>query len=332
MNISRRRALLLCATAIAATTAATASIPALAQQPWPSRPIALVVAYPAGGDTDALARMLADKLTQRLGQPVIIENRPGASGTVGTAYVAKAPADGYTLLFTPSTFPITPHVLKTGISHSYDVVKDFTPVILAANIPNVLVAYPGNGIKDVKGLVNAAKSGKALSYGTPGAGSPMHIAAEIFDHSAGINITHVPYKGVAPAVNDVLGGHVDIAYVTPGSVSAHIAKGKLVALAITDGQRSAALPGVPTLAESGYKEVAITSWLGLLGPKGLPPEITHRLNADLNEILKMPEVISRMATLGIVPAGGEPEKLAREVASDYERFGKAVKAFDIRAE
>jgi len=325
MKPSRRHVL-----ALGACLGATLAAPAFAQ-PWPAKPITLVVSYPAGGDTDALARMLAEKLATRLGQPVLVDNRPGASGMVGNAIVAKAPADGYTLLLAPSTFSVAPHVLRSNLPGAH-VVTEFTPIVLAATTPNLLVAYPGTGIKDVKGLVAAAKGGRSLSYGSPGNGSPMHIAAEIFNRSAGVQITHVAYRGIAPAVTDVLGGHVSIAYVTPGAVSAYLTSGKLLPLAITDAQRSPSLPNVPTLAELGYRDVGITSWWGLLGPKGLPADITRTLNGHLNEILKMPDIVSRMAVLGATPAGGDSARLATEVAHDYERFGKLVKEFGIKAD
>lgn len=325
MNINRRQTLALAFSVTAAVATGT-----VCAQAYPARQITLVVSYPAGGDTDALARMYAEKLTARLGQPVVIDNRPGASGTVGNAYVSKAPADGYTLLFTPSTFPIAPLVLKSGVQ--MDVIKDFTPIILTGSTPLLLVASPSIGVKDLKSMVEQLKAGKDFSYASPGSGSPMHIAAEMFNKSAGVKMAHVPYRGVAPAINDALGGHVATAYVTPGAVAAHLTTGKLVPLAVTERRRSPHLPNVPTMAELGYNEVDVSAWWGVLGPKGLPAEIVKTINTHFNEVLRMPDVVARMATLGAVPIGGESTKLATEISTDYARFGKIVKEFGIQAD
>ena len=301
-------------------------------QAYPQKQITLVVAYPAGGDTDAIARVYAEKLAARLGQPVVVDNRPGASGTVGNASVARAPADGYTLLFTPSTFPIAPHVLKKGVGAEHDVIKDFTPVILTGRIPLMLVAHPGAGLRDVKTLVDAARGGRKLSYASPGSGSPMHIVAEMFNNAANVKIIHVPYKGVAPAVNDVLGGHVELAWITPGAVAQHLATGKLTLVAVAERQRSPLLPNVPTLIESGYKDLEVSAWFGVLGPKGLSADIVRTLNTAFNEVLKMPDVTARMATLGAYPVGGESAVLTRQIEADDTRFGRIVKELNIQAD
>ena len=314
--------------AILLLCAATAAL----AQSWPAKPVTLVVAYPAGGDTDAIARTYAEKLAQRLGQPVLVDNRPGASGMIGNAWVAKAPADGYTLLFTPSTFPIAQHVLKAGPGVAHDVVKDFTPIVKTGNIPVLMVTAPTSGIQTVAQLVAGAKAGKAFTYGTPGAGSPMHIAGELFNKDAGVAIAHAPYRGVAPVVNDTLGGHVSVGWITPGAVAAHIAAGKLVPLAVAERQRTKLMPNVPTFLELGYRDMDVSAWMGLLGPKALPAEVVQTLNRHFNEILKMPDVQARMAALGIEPVGGEPAVLARQIAEDDQRFGKLVREFGIRAD
>jgi len=308
-----------------------AATAALAQS-WPAKPITLVVAYPAGGDTDAIARTYAEKLAQRLGQPVLVDNRPGASGMIGNAWVAKAPADGYTLLFTPSTFPIAQHVLKAGPGVAHDVVKDFTPIVKTGNIPVLMVTAPTSGIQTVAQLVAGAKAGKAFTYGTPGAGSPMHIAGELFNKDAGVAIAHAPYRGVAPVVNDTLGGHVSVGWITPGAVAGHIAAGKLVPLAVAERQRTKLMPNVPTFLELGYRDMDVSAWMGLLGPKAMPAEVVQMLNRHVNEILKMPDVQARMAALGIEPVGGEPAVLARQIADDDQRFGRLVREFGIRAD
>lgn len=328
MNVTRRLAIT--AAAVAASLTLGASV--ARSQAWPGKPITIVVSYPAGGDTDAIARVYAEKLTQRLGQQVLIDNRPGASGTIGNSAVAKAPADGYTLLFTPSTFPIAQHVLKLAPSTAHDVVKDFTSIVKTGNIPLLLVTAPSTGIKDMKQALAESKGGKAMTYGSPGAGSPMHIAAEMLNRAAGTKITHVPYRGVAPVVNDALGGHVAIGWITPGAVGQHVAGGKLLPLAVAELQRTKLMPNVPTLIELGYKEMAVSAWMGLLGPKGLPADIAAKLNAHLNDILKMPDVLAKMAALGIEPIGGAPAVLAQQIADDNERFGKLVTELGITAE
>ncbi|MDP9912551.1 tripartite-type tricarboxylate transporter receptor subunit TctC [Variovorax boronicumulans] len=301
-------------------------------QSWPSRPVTLVVAFPAGGDTDAVARIYAEKLTSQLKQPVIVENRPGAGGAIGTAYVAKAAPDGHTLLYAPSPFVIAPHVLRLSGATRYSAAEDFTPVIKDARLQLVLVTATGTGIKRVEQLIAEAKAGKALSYASPGAGSPMHIVGEMLNKAAGVSIAHVPYRGSAPVVADVLGAHVPVGWVTPGTVVEHIRAGRLRALAVAGSDRSRVLPDVPTLTELGYKGIQVDAWQGLLGPRGLAPGIVRTLNQHMNEILKMRDVVARLMALSIEPAGGEPIVLAQQIVQDDERFGKLVKEFGIRAD
>ena len=325
MNSNRR--LVLAAALAAAASLCTA--PAFAQA-WPSKPITIVVSYPAGGDTDAMARLYAEKLSQRLGQTVIVDNKPGASGIIGNAFVAKAPADGYTLLQTPSTISIAQLVVKTSPATSYDVLNDFTPIVQTATQPLFLVSGPG-AAKDLKELLATARS-KPLTYASPGSGSPMHILGELFNKAAGVKLSHVPYRGVAPAVNDVLGGHVPLTYITWGPVEPHVASGKVHPIAVADKQRSPLAPNVPTLAELGVKDVEVGAWQGLLAPKGLPPEIQRSLNAHMNEILKMPDVVAKMKVFGALPAGGEPARLAKTNADDHARFARIIKDLGIQAD
>jgi len=302
-------------------------------QSYPAKPITLVVAYPAGGDTDALARLFAEKLSARVGQPVVIDNRPGASGIIGSGYVSKAAPDGYTLLLAPSTFSIAQLVLKTNGASGYDVLAGFTPIVQTGSQPLFLVASGGSGIATAKDAVVAAKgAGKSLSYASPGSGSPMHILGEMFARTSGANLAHVPYKGVAPAVNDVLGGHVPVTFITLGPVAPYFANGKLKPLAVASAQRSPLAPNVPTLAELGYKDVEVVAWNGLWGPRNLPPEIVKTLNAHFNEILKMPDIVARMAVLGTTPVGGDADVLGKTNAADYARFGKVIKELGIQAD
>ena len=311
--------------------AACASGLAWAADSYPVKPITLVVAYPAGGDTDALARLFAEKLSTRVGQPVVVDNRPGASGIIGSAYVSKATPDGYTLLLAPSTFSIAQLVLKTNGS-GYDVLNGFTPIVQTGSQPLFLVAGGTSGLSTVKDAVAAAKGGKTLSYASPGSGSPMHILGEMFARASGTTLAHVPYKGVAPAINDVLGGHVPVTFITLGPVAPYIANGKLRPLAVASAQRSPLAPSVPTMAEQGYKDVEVTAWNGLWGPRNLPPEIVKTLNGHFNEILKMPEIVSRMAVLGTTPVGGDADVLGKTNAADYARFGKVIKELGIQAD
>jgi tripartite-type tricarboxylate transporter receptor subunit TctC len=310
---------------------AFAGAPAAMAQAWPAKPITMVVSYPAGGDTDAIARLYAEKLSTRLGQPVVVDNRPGASGMIGDRAVANASPEGYTFLMTTNQFASAHHVVQAGPAVARNPVADFTPVVETGHITLILVTSPGTGIKDAKQLVAQAKGGRSLSYGSPGVGSPMHFVGEMLNKAAGIHLSHVAYKGVNPSVTDALGGHVDLVWATPGTVAAHVASGKLIALAVSDPQRSKLFPSVPTLVELGYP-VQVTAWMGILGPKGVSPEVVGKLNSHMNEILKMPDVVAKMANLGVVPDGGEPTKLGRQVAEDDKLFGTLAKEFGIRAD
>ncbi|WP_326537454.1 Bug family tripartite tricarboxylate transporter substrate binding protein [Pseudorhodoferax sp.] len=327
MQPTRRHALALAA-ALAVSTAASFTTPANAQA-WPTKPITIVVAYPAGGDADAMARLFAEKLTTRLGQPVLVDNKPGASGTIGSTFVAKAAPDGYTLLLAPNTFAFAQFVLKTSGSASYDVLNGFAPIVQTAVQPMFVAVSAASGIKDINGLVAQSRA-RELSYASPGSGSPMHILGEMFGHAAGVKISHIPYKGVAPAVNDVLGGHVPVTYMTLGPIAPHVAAGKVTVLAVTDSQRSSLAPQVPTLAELGIKGVDVSAWQGLFAPKGTPAAVVQVLNGHMNEILRMPDVVAKMAVFGALPAGGDPARLEKTNAADHARFGKIIKDLGIQ--
>lgn len=328
MNHRIRRATVLSltlGTALLAAGVVQAQAPA-----WPAKPITIVVAYPAGGDTDVMARMYGEKLSKLLKQPVVVDNRPGASGTLGASYVAKAPADGYTLLFAPSTFAIAPLVLKGGVP--MDVNKDFTPVTQVGASPLLMLASTQSGIKDVKTLVSQIKGGKSLAYASSGAGSPMHIVAEMFNKAAGIQMMHIPYKGIAPGLADLLGGHVPTLYATPGAVASYLGDNKVVPLAVTGSKRAPSLPNVPSLVELGYKDVDVTAWWGVFGPRDLPKEVTARINTAMHEVIKAPDVVAKLDTMAVAPEIADGTTLGRTVASDYARFGKVVKEFGIQAE
>ena len=304
----------------------------VAQTAYPTKPITIVVSYPAGGDTDALARLFAEKLSPRLGQTVIVENRPGASGTIGNASVAKAAPDGHTLLLTPNTISIATLVLKAGAGANYDVLNDFTPIIEIGSQSLFLVVNTATGITSTKDLVAAAKAGKIATYASPGSGSPMHILGEMFNKNAGTKIAQVPYRGSAPAVVDLIGGHVPFMYTTLGPVSQHIASGKLAAIAVADPQRSPLMPNVPTLSEGGYKDSDVGAWQGLMGPKGMPADVVKTLNTHMNEIIKMPDVLARLTAIATVPVGGDGAVLGKLNAYDHNRYAKVIKEFNIQAD
>ena len=329
MKFTRRHVLAAAACATAAGAGLCTS-PAFAQA-WPTKPITIVVAYPAGGDTDAMARLYAEKLSTRLGQPVVVDNKAGASGVIGNSYVARAQADGYTLLMTPSTISTATLVMKQSPGSSYDVLTDFTPIVQTATQPLFLVGSAAGAPRNLKDLLATAKA-KPLTYASPGSGSPMHILGEMFNKSAGVKLTHVPYKGVAPAVNDVLGGHVPLTFITWGPVAPYVTGGKMVPLAVFDAQRSPLAPDVPTARELGINDVQVDAWQGLMGPKGLSPEIVRTLNSHMNEILKMPDVAAKMKVFGALPAGGEPARLAKTSADDHRRFARIIKDFGIQAD
>jgi tripartite-type tricarboxylate transporter receptor subunit TctC len=324
-------------TALSAAVSMVAALAALAApmahaQAFPAKPITIVVAYPAGGDTDVLARVLADKLSTRLGQPVVVENRSGAAGTIGAGYVAKARADGYTLLLAPNTIAITPHVLKGVTGASRSPATELTSIVQLGSQSLFVVAASSIGASNVKELVAKIKAGKVTSYASPGSGSPMHILGELFDRAAGVKLTQIPYRGSAPAVADLVGGQLPMMYSTLGPVSPHIKSGKLVALGVADARRSAFLPDVPTLAEQGFKGAEVGAWQALMGPKGMPAEVVQSLNRHVNEILKAPDVIARMDGLALTPVGGDPGALAKLVAGDYARYSRLVSEFGIKAE
>ena len=327
MHLNRRQIL-----AAAAALSCTFCLGAAQAAGYPTKQVTVIVSYPPGGDTDAIARLLAEKLGERLKQTVIVENKGGAGGVLGNAYVSRAAPDGYTLLFTPNPFTTAPMVLKLAPSASYDVLHGFEPVIETATQPLILVANPSTGFKSVGDMIAAAKAGKPVTYATPGAGSPMHVIAEWLNKSAGVKIQHVPYRGVGPSVTDVVAGHVNTAWVTIGAVSQYLSNGRLIPLAIGDAKRTPLAPNVPTLVELGYKDVVVGAWNGFFAPKGTPVDIVNLLNAQLNEIVKMPEVVTKLAVFGALPAGGAPSVLGNTNASDFEVMGKIIRDLGISAE
>ncbi len=306
--------------------AATLAAPALAQ---PARPVTIVVAFPPGGETDVLARLYAQKLTPLLGRSVVVENRSGASGTIGAIHVARSQPDGDTLLFAPNTFAIAPHVMRR--SQTYDPTADFTPIVMTGTNALILMASRQSGLRNLEDLVAAARAGRVGNYGSPGSGSPMNILGELFNRVAGIRLVEVAYRGTAPLVTDLLAGVVPVGFVTPAVVTEHVRAGGIVPLAVSSRERAALLPDVPTMIERGF-DVEVTAWYGLFGPRGTPAALAQSLNAHMNAVLRMPDVVERMQSLGIPPAGGDQAGFVQVVARDSERYGRLVREFNISAE
>lgn len=293
-------------------------------QAWPTRPINLIVPFPAGGTTDVLARALADRLSQSLGQPVVVESKPGAGATLGADYVAKAKPDGYTLLMGAVHHTIATSVYK---KLPYDFQKDLAPVSTVAMVPNVLVVNAAlTPARNVSELVALAKSAPAkLAYGSNGNGTAQHLIGTQFQASTGTELLHVPYKGSGPLTTDLLGGQIALSFDTITPVLQHIQGGKLRALAVTTAKRSSVLPEVPTLEEAGLKGFDIGTWFGVLAPAATPKEVIARLNAEMVKIIQSPDFARRMQAIGAEPLGGTPEQMARQIADETARFARLVK-------
>ena len=293
-------------------------------QAYPTKPIRIVVPFPAGGTTDVLARAAAQKLAETLGQPAVVDNRPGAGGNIGAELVAKSAPDGYTLLMgTVGTHAINPGLYP---KLPYDHVKDFAPVILVAGVPNVLVINPALPVNSVPELIAYAKANPGkLNFASSGNGTSIHLSAELFKTMAGVQMTHVPYKGSAPALQDLVGGQVQLMFDNLPSSLALIKGGKLKALAVTSSTRAAALPDVPTLAESGLPGFEASSWFGLLAPAGTPPPVIAKLNGEIAKWLATPEAKEKLLAQGANAAGGTAEEFAQFIAAETAKWQKVVK-------
>jgi tripartite-type tricarboxylate transporter receptor subunit TctC len=305
--------------------------PEICAQGYPSKPVKMVVGFSPGGGTDILARIVAQKLGDAWGQSVIVENRPGASATMGAAVVAKAPPDGYTL----AMGQLTPNAIAPALFASlpYDAVKDFVPIILVGTSPNVLVVNPSVSAKSVAELVALAKSkpGK-LTYASSGAGSLQHIAAELFKSTAGVEIVHVPYKGSGQAVIDLISGQVDMNFDSIPAVIQHVKSGKLRAIAVTSAKRASGLPEIPTIAESGFPDYDLTTWWGLFAPAGTPPEVVAKIHRDTLAALQEADLKERFATLSVDPGGGSSREFADYVRQEIAKYERIVKQLGIKPE
>ena len=318
MRNLRKRALL---GALAA--AAALALPGAWAQTWPSRSVSIIVPFPAGGTTDVLARALGHELSKTLGQPVVVENKPGAGATLGADYVAKSKADGYTLLM-----GAVHHTIATSVYRKlgYDFEKDFAPITTVALVPNVLVVNPQVPAKTVQELLAQAKAqpGK-LTYGSNGTGTGQHLIGAQFEGMGGVQLLHVPYQGSGPLTTDLLGGQISMSFDTVTPVLPHIKAGKLRALAVTTAKRSVALPDVPTLEEAGLPGFDMGTWFGMLAPAGTPKDIVARLNADMVKIIQSPEFRKKMDDIGADPIANTPEQMARQIKDDTARFARLVK-------
>ena len=305
------------------------SLPAWADESYPSRPVKMIVPVAAGGGTDFTARTLAEKLGVALGQPVVVENRPGASGSLGVQQAAAASPDGYTLVMPITSFPINPSLRKLP----FDTIKDFAPVVLAGPLPLVLVVNPDVPAKSVAELIALARSKpRGINFANSGNGTTAHLAGELFNRMAGTQMVSVNYKGGGPAVSDLLGGHVQVYFSTIPSVVQHIQAGKLRALAVTGKERSPEMPDIPTVAESGLPDFEVTAWFGIFAPAQTPQPVVARLNAELVKILAMADVREKLANHGVEPGGGSPESLGRFLVSEVAKWGDVVREAGIRTE
>ena len=310
--------------------ALAAALPAAHAQTgeWPGKPVRIVVSFPPGGFTDVIARILAVRLSEGFGQQFIVDNRPGAGGTIGNEFVANSKPDGYTAVVMPSSFAATPAIYKL----TYDPIKGIAPIAMIAAGPLVLVVHPAVKATNLKELIELARAKPgALNFGSAGVGTDLHLALELFRQLTKTHMVHVPYKGIAPAFNDLLGGAIQLMLSTPLSVSVHIKSGKLRAIAVTTEQRSPAMPDLPAISElvPGY---SARVWFGLGAPAGTPSEIVSRLNQSVAHFLNQPEVQKRLRVGGVEPAHSTPEEFSRVIARDFAMWSKVIKTGNIKVD
>lgn len=298
---------------------------------WPSKPIKLIVTFAAGGGADFVARAIAGKLTDSLGQPVVVENRAGGGGLIGNEAVAKAAPDGYTLLIgAAGPLTVAPHLYKKV---AYDTFKDLIPVTLIASTPFVLTINPSINANNLGELTAIAKKTPGqITFGSSGTGGAPHLAGELYTAMASVNLVHVPYKGLAPAINDLLGGHIQVLFADTGLVLQHIKSGKIRALAVTGRQRSALLPELPTMIESGLRDFEAGSWYGILAPGSTPASIIARLNTDTHTALSDSDLQKQFVDQGMEPVRMNSEKFSNILREDYYKWGKLIKDSNIKLE
>ena len=308
------------------------ALPVLAQaQPavWPTRPVRIVVTFPPGGAPDTLARVLADKWSQALGQPVTVDNKPGAGGNLGADFVAKSAPDGATLV----VGTVGTHAINQSLyaKMPYNNIRDFTPITFLASTPNLLVVNNSVPARTVQELIALAKK-EPLTFGSSGSGTSIHLSGELFNTLAGVKMQHIPYKGRAQAVPDLIGGRITMIFDNMPSALPLVKAGEVRAIAVTSAQRSPAAPNIPTLAESGLPQFEATSWFALLGPAGMSREVQMRINAETAKVLAMPDVKERLGTLGLDPAPASPEALASLIQQETVKWARVVKESGARAD
>jgi tripartite-type tricarboxylate transporter receptor subunit TctC len=311
--------------------ASTLAAPAVLAQEWPSGPVRIVVGFPPGGGTDALARVVAQKLTLMWGQQVIVENKAGVAGVLAAEYVAGQPGDGSTLLMAH----INSHALAPSLQPKlrYNIERDFTPIVLVGVTPNLLIAGSAQGAKTVKDVVALCKAKPgAVSFGSAGSGSAQHLALEMFKLRAKVDAMHVPYKGSGPLLTDLIGGQIQYSFETMTAATPHVKNGRVVAIAQTRTKRAKGHPSVPTMQEEGFDGFEATTWYGLAGPGKLSTGITNKINRDVNTILAMPDVQEKLETYGAEDGGGTPEKFAQFIRSEQEKWARVVKDANVKIE
>lgn len=316
---------------LAALCCAVAFTALAAAQPYPNKPIRIVVTFAAGGGADFVARVIAAKLGEALGQSVVVENRAGAGGGIGAEFVAKSPPDGYTLLLgAAGTMTILPNLQE---KMPFDSAKDFVPIGLVGSSPFVLALTPSLPSNSVAELTARAKANPGkLNCGSSGNGGAPHLACELYKTAAGVDIVHVPYKGLAPAITDLLGGQVQILFADVGLVAPYLKGGKLKGIAVTSKERSSVLPELPTMIEAGVPNYQAGTWYGILAPAGTPPTVVARLNAEIQKIIASPDVKTQFAVQGIEPAGGTAEQFGALIRDDSAKWGRLIKATGIKPE
>ncbi|MBL8517953.1 MAG: tripartite tricarboxylate transporter substrate binding protein [Betaproteobacteria bacterium] len=315
--------------AVAMTLAAlTTAVPALAQSGWPNKPIKFMNPFPAGGGTDAFARPLAAKLSQSLGQQVIVENMGGAGGTVGASAAAKQAGDGYTFFIGAIHHTIAESLYP---KLSYNLRQDFIPITVLGSVPNAVVVHPKTGFKTMDDLIKFAKANPGkLNYGSAGSGASHHIAAEMFKKMAGIDMTHVPYKGIGPMMQDLLAGQIDLAFDGMASSSPQIKGGKIIPLAVTSTKRSNVIPDVPTLQELGYKDYELTTWYAIWGIKGTPPEIINRMHAEVVKAMNDPDLKKIWEAQSATAGGQSPKEFEAFINNEITKWAKVIKDAGIK--
>jgi tripartite-type tricarboxylate transporter receptor subunit TctC len=306
-----------------------AALPVLAE--YPDKPVKIIVPYPPAGTTDILARLIAQRLTERMKQPFVIENRPGAGGAIGSVAVAKSPADGYTLLMGT----VNSHGINSALFKNlpYDAVKDFAPITIVGSTPNVLAVHPSVPAKNLAELLALARAKPgSLNFASTSQGGSPHMSGELLKSMTGVDIAHIPYKGAGPMLIDLIGGQVQMGFDNLPSSIGHIRSGRIRAIAVTTAKRFPGTPEIPTMAESGVPGYEVSAWFGLLAPAGTPKPVIDTLYMNIAAILKQPEVVKQLFDLGAEPGGNTPEAYARQIGADVEKWKKVVAATGVKAE